>query len=524
MSRRLNLPPSEDRHIEFKERLIPHLHLKEERRQQLATQLKSHLIEGGGVAVYLIGVSDDGSLVDLSEYDLEMSLSVLSTVAAECGAKIKRVERYETERGLVAKVVIEQISTLSKPHITVAVAGHVNHGKSTLVACLLTGEPDDGKKWLYLDTLPHEVARNLSADIHLAILGFRNGRPIHMANPLDKAERARTVEESERLVSFIDTVGHEPWLRTTIRGLVGQEVDYGVLVVSADDGVTHLTREHLGIMLGINLPVVMCITKTDKVAPRRVAEVLEDVTQLLKKVGKIPFQIRDVSDIDLVYDKLSVVVPIITTSARTLQGFDRLSRLLGLLPPRDRLIDSPLLLYIDKIYDIDGVGSVVSGTVKRGRIRAGADFLLGPYPDGGFKRVKARSVEIHHARVDEASAGYIVGVAIRGVAHSEIKRGMALCGEELGPRAVWSFEAEILALGHSSRLAQGYEPVIQCHTISQSVKILELDKGYIRPGESGNALLEFKYSPMLVFPADRFVLREGRTKGIGLIKRIVRYA
>jgi elongation factor 1-alpha len=524
VTKKLTLPRTEDRHIEFKERLIPQIHLKEERRQQLGTQLKAHLIEGNGVAVYLLGVSDDGGVIGLSEYDLEMSLSVLSTVSAECGAKIKRVEKYEMERGFVARVVIEQISTLSKPHITVAVAGHVNHGKSTLIACLLSGERDDGMKWLYLDTLPHEVARNLSADIHLAILGFKNGRPIPMANPLDKSERARIVEEGERLVSFVDTVGHEPWLRTTIRGLVGQEVDYGILVVAADDGVTHLTKEHLGLMLGINLPVIMCITKGDKVSERRKAEVVEDVAQLLKKVGKVPFHLRDPSDADLVYDKLGVIVPIIETSARTFEGFDRLYRLLSLLPPRERQVHKPLLLYIDRIYDIDGVGSVVSGTVRQGRLRAGDDLLLGPYPDGSFKRVKARSVEIYHARVDEAAAGYIVGVAIRGVPHSEIRRGMALCGEELSPRAVWSFEAEILALGHPSRLAQGYEPVLQCHTISQSVKIVELDKDYIRPGETGNAVLEFKYSPTLIFASDRFVLREGRTKGIGVVKRIVRYA
>lgn len=524
MSRHIKLPPAEGHHIEFKERLIPLLHLKPERRQQLVTQLKSHLLEGGGVAVYLLGVNDDGVVIGLSEYELEMSLSVLSTVAAESGSRIKRVERFETEKGLIARVVLESLPTLAKPHVTVAVAGHVNHGKSTLIACLLTNQPDDGKKWLYLDTLPHEVERNLSADIHLAVLGFKDGMPLTMSNPLDKAERMRVVEESDKLISFVDTVGHEPWLRTTIRGLLGQEVDYGILVVAADGGVTHLNREHLGIMLGLGIPVIICLTKKDKVAASRLAEVREDVARLLKRVGRVPFLVKDGSDIDIVYDKLGLVVPILEVSARTLEGFENLYRLLALLPQREKPLDKPLLLYIDRIYDIEGVGSVVSGTVMQGRLRAGSELLLGPYPDGGFKRVKARSIEIHHTRVEEAVAGYVVGVAIRGVPHEEIRRGMVLCDEGLSPRAVWKFEADVLVLNNPSRFAPGYEPVMQCHTISQSVRIVELDREYVKPGEQGNAILEFKYSPMLVRPQDRFVLREGRTKGIGVIKRIMRYA
>jgi len=522
--RPIRLPSSERQHIEFKERLVPTIHLKPERRQHLATQLRSHLIEGGGVAVYIIGVSDEGAPVGLSEYELEMSLSVLSTVAAEVGARVRRVERFEAEKGLMARVVIESAPAPAKAHLTVAVAGHVNHGKSTLIACLLTGQPDDGKKWLYLDTLPHEVERNLSADIHLAALGFKDGRPLHMSNPLDKSERARIIEESDKIVSFVDTVGHEPWLRTTIRGLVGQEVDYGILVVASDDGVTHLTREHLGIMLGLGISVIVCITKKDKVSPDRVADVRESVSQLLKRVGRVPFPINESSDVDIVHDKLGVVVPILELSSRTLDGFENLYRLLSLLRQKEKNTDRPLLLYIDKIYDVEGVGSVVSGTVRQGRLKAGSELLLGPYPDGGFKKVKARSIEIHHARVEEAVAGYIVGVAVRGVPHHEIRRGMVLCEEELSPRAAWMFEAEVLVLNNPGRFAPGYEPVIQCHTISQSVKILELDREYLKPGEVGSAVLEFKYSPMLVMPSDRFILREGRTKGIGVIRRILRYA
>ncbi len=69
-------------------------------------------------------------------------------------------------------------------------------------------------------------------------------------NPLNKREKAVLVEKCDKLVSFVDTVGHEPWLRTTIRGIVGQKLSHGLLVVAAEQGPTHITREHLGHHIG----------------------------------------------------------------------------------------------------------------------------------------------------------------------------------------------------------------------------------------------------------------------------------
>ncbi|HID04596.1 MAG TPA: GTP-binding protein, partial [Aigarchaeota archaeon] len=224
--------------------------------------MKYRLANGGGRAVYILGVNDEGHAVGLSEIELEESLEVLKAVASECGAVVERVERFQEDNKLIARVLVSSFSPPIQNHITLAVAGHVNHGKSTLLACLMTGQPDDGKKWLYLDTMPHEIERNLSADIHFALLGYRDFKPILLSNPLDREERSRVASQAEKLVSFIDTVGHEPWLRTTIRGILGQGIDYGILVVAADDGPTHITREHLGIMLAMGLPVIVCLTKT----------------------------------------------------------------------------------------------------------------------------------------------------------------------------------------------------------------------------------------------------------------------
>lgn len=514
------LPRREAKNIEFKERLSSSVHLQEKKKQKLAAQMRERLDAGDGKAVYVLGVKDNGEILGLKEVELEESLQVLKSVAAENSACVQKVEKFEENGKLLAKIIVAKL-VKPKQHVSVGVAGHVNHGKSTLVACLITGRRDEGRHWLFMDRLPHEIERNLSADLHFALLGFAKGKPICLQNPLDKKERARTVEKAERVVSFVDMVGHEPWLRSTIRGLVGEELDYSILTVACDDGVTSITKEHLGIMLAMQLPVLVCLTKADKVSGRRVEEVEQQVELMLKNVGKVPYRVRSKADIPVFLDKLGVVVPVFRTSARTLEGFELLYETLRSLPPKQKPLEKPFLMYVDKVYNVSGVGVVVSGTIKQGKLKPGKSLLLGPNSSGEFKTVKARSIQMHYSPLNEAEAGLLVGIALRGVSYEEVWRGMVLCDKELGAGARRSFEAEVLVLSHSTRISEGYEPVFHCNTISSTVKLKPLDKKYLKAGESGKVLLTFKYRPFFLQEGERFVLREARSKCIGTVTKIL---
>jgi elongation factor 1-alpha len=521
--RKISIPRKENKNIEFKEKLSPQIHLKGEKKQHLATQMKYLLEKGKGKAIYVIGVSDSGKLKALSEIEFEQTISVLKAIAQANSAKITKIEKFSENGNLIGKVIVEKLGEV-KEHIIVATAGHVSHGKSTLVATLMLGKPDKkGKHWLYINVLPHEIERGLSADLHYALLGFKGNEPLYFKNPLDKRERARIVEKSEKLVSFVDTVGHEPWLRTTIRGLVGQNIDYGLLVVAADDGVTHITKEHLGLLLAMDLPVVVCITKVDKVGKKRVENVEKQIENLLKNVGRIPFLIKNENDLNVIIDKLDVTVPIFRTSAVNLKGYDLLIKLLRLLPERRKETQKPFLMFIDRVYNISGVGTVVSGTIKQGKLQPGKELFLGPDSIGNFRKVKATSIEMHYSRLSEANAGLVVGIALRRVKPDEVKRGMVLCSPLLKPKAVKSFEADVLVLHHPTRIASGYEPVFHSHTIAESVKFKLLDKEYLKSGESGKVRMTFKYRPQFVQIGDRFVFREGKTKGIGTITKILKF-
>ncbi len=525
MKKKISIPSKENKNIEFKERLSTTLHLRDNKKQHLAAQMKYRLDVGNGEAVYIIGVDDNGKVVGLTNLEFEETLNVLKFVAAENSANIAKIERFEENGNLIGRILVVKEGKPVKRHIIVGTAGHVNHGKSTLIACLMTGCADkNGKAWLYLDTLPHEIERGLSADLHYALYGFKNGKPLHFQNPLNKKERANIAENADKLVSFIDTVGHENWQKTTIRGLVGQNIDYGMLVVAADDGVTHITKEHLGLLMAMNLPTIICITKIDKVSEQKIEEAEQQIDELLKNVGRVPYTINKEGDLFVIVDKMQTVVPVIRVSSVTLKGYDILNNLLQILPERKKEIDKPFLMFIDRGYNVTGAGTVVSGTIKQGVLKPGTELIIGPDKKGEFSNAKAKSIEMHYHRLEEANAGLVVGIALRGVRHEDIIRGMILCDKFIKPRAVKSIEAEVVVLNHPTRIASGYEPILHTNTVSSTVKLKLLDKKYLKAGDAGNVQMVFRYRPQFVREGDRFVFREGKTKGIGTITKILKYA
>jgi len=512
--------------VEFKERLSKDLHLADGRLESLAAQLRHRVLSGDGKATYVIGVTDDGGIAGIPPSEFSESMDVLSLLAEEAGTHIEDVQTWGVEDdsaegdGLVGVATIREGTVMEdNEHIVVGTAGHVDHGKSTLVGSLVTGQPDDGEGGTrgYLDVQPHEIERGLSADLSYGVYGFDEDGPIRMENPHRKGDRARVVEEADRLVSFVDTVGHEPWLRTTIRGLVGQKLDYGLLTVAADDGPTRTAREHLGILLATELPTIVAITKADLVDDDRIGEVQREVERLLRDVDKIPLNVER-HGVEAALEEISeTVVPVVTTSAVTQQGLNTLDELFERLPKNgDVDTEGEFRMYVDRTYNVTGVGAVASGTIKSGRVEAGDELLLGPLADGGFREVEVRSIEMHYHRVDEASAGRIVGIALKGVDESEIRRGMSLLPRAAEPEPVREFEAEVMVLNHPTRIGDGYEPVVHLETVSEAAAFYPGD-GQLLPGDTGTTRVRFKFHPYLVEEGQRFVFREGRSKGVGTV-------
>lgn len=526
LRRALDRGEEENGSIEFKERLTQTTHLENERRDSLAAQLRHRVLSGDGEATYVIGVTDSGEIIGLGPDEFSESLDVLSLLAADASSHIDSVETWdadvEDDERLVGLATVRDgaRSPEDDQHLIIGTAGHVDHGKSTLVGSLVTGAADDGdgETRSYLDVQPHEVERGLSADLSYAVYGFSDGEPLQLSNPDRKDERSKVVSESDRLVSFVDTVGHTPWLHTTIRGLVGQRLDYGMVAVAADDGPTETTQEHLGILLAMDLPTVIVITKTDMVSESRVEEVEQDVERMLRDVGCSPLPIER-HGIEAAVEEISEqVIPIVKTSAVEMDGLDSLHTLFQKLP-KTTSQEGDFSMYVDRVYNVEGVGAVVSGTVRSGDVSVGDDVILGPTEQGEFIETKVKSIEIHHHRIDTAKAGQLASFALQNVSEEDVRRGMMLApsGSDITP--VKEFQAEMMVLNHPTKITNGYEPVVHLETISETVRIYPESKSLL-PGDTGKATFEFKFNPYVIEEGQRFIFREGQSKGVGTVTKV----
>ncbi|NMC58584.1 MAG: GTP-binding protein [Candidatus Methanofastidiosa archaeon] len=521
------LEKGERKNIEFKSTLGDE-HLLKDRKERLSSQMKYRLKTGGGRAYYIVGVSDNGNVSCQSQEELEKTLEVIKNLANGIGAKIVEIERYN-ENGFFARVTIEEIKAEKgmKDHITIGTIGHVDHGKSTLIGTLLTGMADDGvgKTRIFLDFLPHEIERGLTAEISHAVFGFKDEERIYLKNPLNKKEVAELIDRSTKIISFVDCPGHAPWLRTTVRGILGQRVDYVLLIVAADDGVTPITKEHLGIALAMDIPLIIVITKIDKVSYEETKEVIIDVSALLRKVGKIPLNVKERETAQNISKKVSerFLIPIIKVSSITLDGMDILNELFLHLPEKtnEELYKKPFLMYIDKVYKVRGTGTVVSGRVKEGIVKKGQELLLGPINDF-YETVSCQSIKQHHLVQNMGEVGDILGIAIKGVDGELIKRGMVIKDKNGEGKSVREFLAEVFILNHPTRIREGYEPIIHLETISETVTFEKIyNQEYLSTGDRALIKMKFKYNSYYLSEGDKFIFREAKSKGIGGIKKIL---
>ncbi len=259
---------------------------------------------------------------------------------------------------------------MSAPSLVLGTAGHIDHGKSTLVKALTGTDPD---------RLKEEKDRGITIE-----LGF-----------------ARLELPSGRFMGVVDVPGHEKFVRQMVAGATG--IDVVLFVIAADDGVMPQTREHLAILdlLGVENGVV-ALTKADLVDSDWIELVSADIRELLVGTGLEG-------------------APIVPVSSRTRQGIDEL---LGVLDEvatdaPSRHANLPMRLPVDRVFTIAGAGTVVTGTMWSGS--AAKDDPVEIYPERIEGRV--RGVQVHSASVERAHAGQRVAMNVAGIERDQISRG-----------------------------------------------------------------------------------------------------
>lgn len=351
-----------------------------------------------------------------------------------------------------------------KPHLNIMTAGHVDHGKSTLIGRLLY---DSG-------AIPEAELRKIK---ELAKELGKETFEFAFVMDKEKEERMRGLtidvmhrpfETKKYFITIIDCPGHRDFVKNMITG--ASQADGAILVVSAKqgEGVQDQTKEHVFLMkvLGIN-QLIVAINKMDTVNydQKRFEEVKNQVIALLKPLGynveKIRFIPISAYEGDNVVKK-SDKMPWYSgpTIVEALDEFE--------LPPRP--IDKPLRIPIQDVYSITGVGTVPVGRVETGVLKVGDTVVFEP---AGIKG-EVKSIEMHHQPIPEAKPGDNIGFNVRGISREQIRRGDVAGHPENPPTVAKEFTAQIIVLQHPTVIAPGYTPVFHVHTASVACTIYEI--------------------------------------------------
>ncbi|MHA1989548.1 MAG: GTP-binding protein [Candidatus Hodarchaeales archaeon] len=536
-------PEKDEGFIEYKQKLtdIP----SKIKLEKLTTQLNFRLNEGKGECIYVIGVADDGEILGLSKEDFLETLSVLENIASEIDAEAILIRKQTIDNKFIGEVLIRRERFIGFPlEIVVAVIGNVDSGKSSLIGSLISGEKDDGDGLTrqFVMRHPHEILSGRTSSVASKILGFQTDGTIVNYSNLGKIREEDIIKQSSKLIRMIDLAGHEKYLKTTIFGMLGTEPDYASIFVDANRGVQRMTKEHLGLASVLKIPFFCVLTKIDLAPALVYKKTLNDLKKLLKSpvLSFIPKIIKDYDDIAVLAPILhnGKIVPIIPVSIVTGKNMDLLSKFLNLLAPRKHWSQNnqisitnsqkehnsnPFLLFIEEWFQISGLGPVLAGIVQSGDIKVGTLCSLGPDTNGNYLKVKIRSIQSRRIPLERAFPGQYVSMSLaftRGYPR-HYRKGMILTTYDT-PKSFRKFEAEIRVLHHPTTINLGYSSQIHCKTIRAQARITKIQNtGPLRTGDNALVEMEFLYAPYFLFEGMEFVFREGRTKGYGVIKKLI---
>jgi selenocysteine-specific elongation factor len=336
--------------------------------------------------------------------------------------------------------------------VIVGTAGHIDHGKSSLVEALTGTNPD---------RLEEEKRRGITIDLGFAFL-----------------------EENGVRFGFVDVPGHERFVSNMLAGAAG--VDLVLLVIAADESIKPQTREHFDIcrLLGVKRGVV-ALTKSDLVDTDTAGLVRLEVEEYLRG----SFLER---------------APIIPVSARTQAGLPDLKQALWATAEQSAMKGASRYsrLPIDRAFAIKGFGAVVTGTLISGSVAAGDEVEL--FPLG--KRLRVRGVQSGGKTVDRASAGQRTAVNLAGIEHTTLRRGMALATPGKF-RATRRIDTHLELLPSAPKLKQRSRVHFHAGTCETVAELIFYAQKELAPGQNAFAQLRLQ-DDVLVLPGDRFIVRQ----------------
>jgi elongation factor Tu len=389
----------------------------------------------------------------------------------------------------------KQAYARTKPHLNIGTMGHVDHGKTTLTAAITKVLAEQGTATYIpferIDRAPEEIVRGIT--INIAHVEY---------------------ETATRHYAHVDMPGHADYVKNMITGAA--QVDGGILVVSATEGVMPQTREHVLLARQVGVEhLVVALNKADAADPELAGLVELEVREMLSGQGYAGDE-----------------VPVIRVSAaRALAGDPRWVPAIGALldavdehvPVPVRYTSAPFLMPAENVLTVTGRGTVVTGAVERGRVRSG-DTVEVVGLGSGLTAV-VTGVETFGKPMEHAEAGDNAALLLRGVRRHQVRRGQVVAAPgSLAPHQRFAATVTLLSEregGRRTPLHTGYKPQFFVRTTSVSGEVDLGDGGVAAPGERVDLTVTLG-RPVALHTGLGFAIREGgRTVGAGTVTAIL---
>jgi elongation factor Tu len=389
----------------------------------------------------------------------------------------------------------------TKPHVNVGTIGHIDHGKTTLVAAMLQVLAKEGKAQVksYADIAKGGTVRDETKTVTIAVAHVE-------------------YESEKRHYAHIDCPGHADYIKNMITGAA--QMDGAILVVSAADGPMPQTREHVLLARQVAVPaIVVCLNKTD----------LVDDPELLDLVE------MEVRDLLTQYQFPGEKTPVVrVSSTKALKGDPEAEKqVLALIKAVDdfipdpvREVDKPFLMPVEDVFSISGRGTVVTGRIERGIVKTGETVDIIGIADKK-QTSTITGVEMFRKILDEGRAGENVGLLLRGTKKDDVERGMVVIKPGSATPHT-DFDANVYVLtkeegGRHKPFFSNYSPQFYFRT-TDVTGIVQLPEGtdMVMPGDNTDMTVHLN-KPIAMEDGLKFAIREGgRTVGAGRVTKIIK--
>jgi elongation factor 1-alpha len=416
------------------------------------------------------------------------------------------------------------------------VLGSVDAGKSSFIGVMEKDVLDDGNGY----------ARSLVTKIkHEQDTGRTSTHTPHY------------IIKRNEITTLVDLCGHEKYLKTTMFGVMGLFTDYGIIVIGANMGLGTMTLEHMGLLISNRIPFIIVVTKIDICPANIMVELKKDLHRVARRNKKEIIYLEEnheehngsylkdahQSIIDSFHERKTSLLPVIFVSNKTGHNIGFVKELITttrsqsylermqMVPPIKKSPEEelyPMVMYIDSTFSVTGIGIVLSGTVKFGPLTLGQKLFVGPV-NNTYISITVKSIQNciseNVTMLNENESG---SIGIRLETKGSYTREMFSKGQIVTndmefalAHTVYTFNCDVAVFNHPTTIKNGYQTVLHAGSIRQCGKFIMESEQLLRSNLRANINVKFMVRPEFLLPGTLFMFRDGRTKGMGKVTKII---